>query len=70
MKQLEQCVSRVVMNSGRQRIRVAVNGAELNITEGEESTPLHDERIIAVRGIQLHLESHQRDVTDGMQSFF
>ena len=30
--------------------------------------PLHDERIIAVRGAQLHLESHQRDVTDGMQS--
>ena len=29
---------------------------------------LHKERIIAVRGVQLHLESHQRDVTDGTQS--
>ena len=30
--------------------------------------PLHDERIIAVRGVQLHRELYQRDVTNGTQS--
>ena len=34
--------------------------------KGQET--LHNERIIAVRGVQCHLESEQRDVTDGIQS--
>ena len=33
-----------------------------------DAVPLHDERIIAVRGVSLHLEPSQRDVTNGTQS--
>ena len=63
-------MSRVVTNSGRRRFRVAVNGVELSIRsalEVKSQETLHNERIIAVRGAQLHLESQQRDVTDGIQ---
>lgn len=35
--------------------------------EVKSQETLHNERIIAVCGAQLHLESQQRDVTDGIQ---
>ena len=33
-----------------------------------QTLTLHDERIIAVREVELHLESQQQNVRDGMQS--